>query len=166
MGVYFLQFYSRMLISKDMVVKGFFPAKNFQNYFFFLRKKNAFKNIYHTLEDFSKFDRPFKSTVYCMQLYQLQSGILKKAKCHSLSFQQPKYKLFQNAEKNISIFPQLDCRCRLYSQLGFYLPSGLHPVSINVSGHSQLPVNGLKARPRRKLTICPLHCFCILSLGY
>ena len=66
MGVYFLSFFPRMLLSKDMVLKGaFFPANNFQIFVFFLGQKIAFKNIYHTLEDFSKFDRPFKSTVWC-----------------------------------------------------------------------------------------------------
>ena len=74
-------------------------------------------------------------------------------------FPTAKIQIISECRKNISIFPQLDCRFRLYSQLGFYLPSGLHPVSINVSGHSQLPVNGLKARPRRKSTICPLFLF-------
>ena len=54
-----------MLISKDMVVKGrFSQPKIFKNIFSFLGQKIAFKNIYHTLEDFSKFDRPFKSTVH------------------------------------------------------------------------------------------------------
>ena len=53
-----------MLISKDMVVKGCFSQpKIFKIIFSFLGQKIAFKNISHTLEDFSKFDRPFKSTV-------------------------------------------------------------------------------------------------------
>ena len=53
-----------MLISKDMVVKGCFSQpKIFKIIFSFLGQKIAFKNIYHILEDFSKFDRPFKSTV-------------------------------------------------------------------------------------------------------
>ena len=47
-----------------MVVKGFFPSQKFSKLFFsFLVQKIAFKNIYHTLEDFSKFNLPFKSTV-------------------------------------------------------------------------------------------------------
>ena len=32
----------------------------------------------------------------------------------------------------------------------FIIPSGLQPNSIKVSGHSQLPVKGLKARPKQK----------------
>ena len=32
----------------------------------------------------------------------------------------------------------------------FWTPSGLQPNSIKVSGHSQLPVKGLKARPKEK----------------
>ena len=32
----------------------------------------------------------------------------------------------------------------------FLIPSGLQPNSIKVSGHSQLPVKGLKARPKQK----------------
>ena len=41
MGIYFLTFFSRMLLSKDMVVKGaFFPNKHFQIYVFFFRTKN------------------------------------------------------------------------------------------------------------------------------
>ena len=39
-----LSAFSRMLLSKDMVPKwAFFPAKHFQNYFFFLRTKNRFQ---------------------------------------------------------------------------------------------------------------------------
>ena len=53
-----------MLISKDMVVKGCFSQpKIFKIIFSFLGQKIAFKNIYHILEDFSKFYRPFESTV-------------------------------------------------------------------------------------------------------
>ena len=62
-----------MLISKDMVVKGCFSQPNiFKIIFSFLGQKIAFKNIYHTLEDFSKFNQPFKSTV-CMNLLGLFS---------------------------------------------------------------------------------------------
>ena len=47
-----------------MVIKGCFSQpKIFKIIFSFLGQKIAFKNIYHTLEDFSKFDWPFKSTV-------------------------------------------------------------------------------------------------------
>ena len=54
-----------MLISRDMGVKGCFSQpKIFKIIFSFLGQKIIFKNIYHTLEDFSKFNRPFKSTVY------------------------------------------------------------------------------------------------------
>ena len=64
MGVYFLQFFSRMLISRYMGVKGCFSQpKIFKINFSFLGQKIAFKNINHTLEDFSNFNRPFKSTV-------------------------------------------------------------------------------------------------------
>ena len=54
-----------MLNLKDMVVKGYFSQPEiFKIIFSFLGQKIAFKNIYHILEDFSKFDwRPFKSTV-------------------------------------------------------------------------------------------------------
>ena len=57
-----------MLISKDMVVKGCFSQpKIFKIIFYFLGQKIPFKNIYHALEDFSKFNRPFKSTVALSQ---------------------------------------------------------------------------------------------------
>ena len=47
-----------------MGVKGFFSQpKIFKIIFSFFGQKIAIKNIYHTLEDFSKFNRPFKSTV-------------------------------------------------------------------------------------------------------
>ena len=47
-----------------MVVKVCFSRpKLFKIIFSFLGQKNTFKNIYHTLEDFSKFNWPFKSTV-------------------------------------------------------------------------------------------------------
>ena len=47
-----------------MVVKGCFSQpKIFKIIFSFLGQKIAFKNIYYTLEDFSKFNQPFKSTV-------------------------------------------------------------------------------------------------------
>ena len=36
----------------------------FKSTFSFLRQKIAFKNINYTLEDFSKYDPPFKSTVF------------------------------------------------------------------------------------------------------
>ena len=50
--------------SKDMVVKGYFSQpKIFKIIFSFLGQKIAFKNMYHILEDFSKFYWPFKSTV-------------------------------------------------------------------------------------------------------
>ena len=45
-----------------MVVKGCFSQTKIFN--FFLGQKIEFKNAYHILEEFSKFDRPFKSTVY------------------------------------------------------------------------------------------------------
>ena len=47
-----------------MVLKqAFSPTKHFTYFIFFFGIKIALKNIYHTLEDFSKFDPPFKSTV-------------------------------------------------------------------------------------------------------
>ena len=49
--------------------RGLFSQPNiFKFMFSFLGQKIAFKNIYHTLEDFSKFDPPFKSTVICMYM--------------------------------------------------------------------------------------------------
>ena len=51
-----------MLISKDMVVKGYFSQpKIFKIIFSFLGQKIAFKNIYNILQDFSKFSGPLKA---------------------------------------------------------------------------------------------------------
>ena len=72
-----------MLISKDMVVKGCFSQpKIFKIIFSFLGQKIAFKNIYHTLEDFSKFNWPFKSTVSIIILCVYFFNIIRAANNH------------------------------------------------------------------------------------
>ena len=47
LGVYLLAFFSRLLLSRDMVPKGaFFPAKHFQIYVFFFRTKKLLSKMY------------------------------------------------------------------------------------------------------------------------
>ena len=58
-----------MLISKVLVVKGCISQPKISKIIFlFWDKKITFKNIYHTLEDFSKFNWPFKSTVMPLRI--------------------------------------------------------------------------------------------------
>ena len=63
MWVNFLPSFSRMLLSKDMVVKGvFFLTKPFQ-FFFFFTTKNCFQKYVSYPGGFFQIDPPFKSTV-------------------------------------------------------------------------------------------------------
>ena len=74
-----------MLISRDMGVKGCFSQpKIFKIIFSFLGQKIAFKNIYHTLEDFSKFDLPFKSTVISLYALKIRVKFENLTKQHCL----------------------------------------------------------------------------------
>ena len=69
-GVYFLTFFSRMLLSKDMIFKLAFSQSNiFKINFSFLGQRIAFKITCHAPEHFSLPYPPFKRTVITNSIF-------------------------------------------------------------------------------------------------